>query len=45
MKTNVLLPLNIHGSFNIDDIEDIDNIAVLYRNNVPQADNFGGVKP
>jgi len=45
LKKNVLEPLGIEGSFNIDDIEDIDNVAALYRENVAQVDNFKGVRP
>ena len=45
LKKNVLEPLGIEGSFNIDDIEDIDNVAALYRENVAQVDNFKDVRP
>lgn len=45
MKRVVLDPLGIKGSFNIDDIEDVSNIAVLYRDDEPTVDNFKGVKP
>lgn len=41
----LLLPLGISGSFNIQDIKHPDSISVLYRNGVPQADNYGGVLP
>jgi len=37
--------LNITGSYNVEDLTDISNLAVLYRNNTPQADDFGGVMP
>lgn len=45
VKQNILEPLNIRGSFNVDDIENIDEIAVLYRNSVPITDNYQGVYP
>jgi len=48
-KNNIFEPLGISGSFNIQDICDVDNIAVLYRTKngdwKAQADNFEGVKP
>jgi CubicO group peptidase (beta-lactamase class C family) len=48
MKDNILDPLGIAGSYNVTDIENIDNVAVLYRNQggwTPQADNFQGNDP
>jgi CubicO group peptidase (beta-lactamase class C family) len=50
VRQNILQPLGITGSFNIDDIAaDINDLATLYRrvSNVwtPQADNFNGVAP
>jgi CubicO group peptidase (beta-lactamase class C family) len=49
MKSEVLDPLGIVGSYNVADVENIDDVAVLYRNLddgwTPQADNFQGVKP
>lgn len=45
MKQNVLKPLGIDGSYNFQDIADFGNIAVLYRNSVPSADNWGGIMP
>lgn len=45
MKNEVLEPLGITGSFNVADLEDIANLAVLYRNSVPQVDNFQGLPP
>lgn len=49
IRENILMPLNISGSFNIQDIADINNVAVLYRyvggQWVPQADNYQGVMP
>ncbi|MCX8010497.1 MAG: serine hydrolase [Ignavibacteria bacterium] len=48
-KEKIFQPLNISGSFNIQDIPNINNVAVLYRKSggswVPQTDNYGGVKP
>ncbi|MEX0996603.1 MAG: serine hydrolase [Flavobacteriaceae bacterium] len=48
MKNELLSPMGITGSFNIQDITDIDDIAVLYRNQGgwnPQFDNYQGVMP
>ncbi len=49
MKEFVLDPLDIAGSYNIGDINNIDQVAVIYRNVnnawVPQADNYQGVPP
>ena len=48
MKNEILIPLGIAGSFNIQDLTDIGNVAVIYRNISgwsPQADNFNGVMP
>jgi CubicO group peptidase (beta-lactamase class C family) len=48
-KQNIFEPLGIDASFNVNDLSDIDEVAVLYRkpNGVwtPQADNFQGVQP
>lgn len=48
-KEKIFEPLGISGSFNIQDISNINNVAVLYRlqngNWNAQADNYGGVKP
>lgn len=48
-KEKIFQPLGISGSFNIQDIPNINNVAVLYRKSgsswVPQADNYNGVKP
>jgi CubicO group peptidase (beta-lactamase class C family) len=45
MRTAVLEPLNIEGSYNVQDIEAIDNVAVLYRNAFPESDNYQGSPP
>lgn len=45
VNSQVLEPLGIAGSFNPADIEDIDNLSPLYRNSIPQADNFQGTAP
>lgn len=46
---HILKPLGIEGSFSVADLMNIRNLAVLYRTSggtwVPQADNYGGVKP
>ncbi len=48
-KEKIFNPLQIAGSFNIQDIPNINNIAVLYRrsggNWMPQFDNYAGIKP
>ncbi|HPN39490.1 MAG TPA: serine hydrolase domain-containing protein [Melioribacteraceae bacterium] len=48
-KENILLPLGIKGSYNILDLEEINDLAVLYRKSgdewQPQTDNYLGVKP
>ena len=45
MREQVLLPLGINGSYNVQDLASVDDLAVLYRNSTPQADNFNGVMP
>lgn len=51
VKENILQPLGMNASYNIDDFTttDFQNIAVLYRYQnsqwVPQKDNYNGVKP
>ncbi|MFH0736675.1 MAG: serine hydrolase domain-containing protein [bacterium] len=49
VRQNVLKPLGINGSFNVQDIINIDDLAVLYRKPdsiwVAQTDAFYGVKP
>ena len=48
MKNEILSPLGISASYNIQDIQDINDIAVLYRNQGgwnPQVDNYQGVMP
>jgi len=48
-KENILLPLGITGGYNIQDLENINDLAVLYRKSgdkwVAQTDNFKGEKP
>lgn len=48
-RQNIFLPLGIDASFNVNDLQNIDDVAVLYRktNNswTPQADNYMGVQP
>ncbi len=47
-RQNIFMPLGIKGSFNVDDIQNISNVAVLYRKVsgtwTPQWDDFKGVK-
>jgi len=48
MKNAILNPLGIDASYNVRDLTDINDVAVLYRNNggwQPQADNYQGVIP
>lgn len=49
MRQHVLLPMGITGSFNVNDITNINNVSVLYRktdgNWTPQADNYQGIAP
>jgi len=42
MKNEILVPLGISGSFNLQDLPDIDLLAACYRNNSPQVDNLVG---
>ncbi|HDR05811.1 MAG TPA: T9SS type A sorting domain-containing protein [Candidatus Marinimicrobia bacterium] len=48
-REQILEPLGLNGSFNIQDIENINDVAVLYRksgiNWNPQADNYSGQMP
>jgi len=48
-QTHVFQPLAISGSFNINDVPDINDVAVLYRKSgstwQPQADNYQGQYP
>jgi CubicO group peptidase (beta-lactamase class C family) len=39
-KNHIFTPLNMKSSFNVDDV-DIKNLAVLYRDTIPQYDNYG----
>ena len=48
MREQVFAPLSINASFNVHDLEDIDDVAVLYRyvdGWIPQADNYEGEWP
>ncbi|PQB04703.1 hypothetical protein BST85_07205 [Aureitalea marina] len=48
MKTQILEPLQIGGSYNVLDLDDIDQVAVLYRFNEKweaQFDHYKGVYP
>ena len=48
-KKNIFAPLGLDASFNIQDLTDINNLAVIYRPSgsswSANADNYGGVKP
>lgn len=45
----IFQPLGIDASFNVNDLQNIDDVAVLYRKTngswTPQADNYQGVQP
>jgi CubicO group peptidase (beta-lactamase class C family) len=48
-KKHIFKPLGLEASFNVEDLQNINNLAVLYRVSggswVPQADNYKGVQP
>jgi CubicO group peptidase (beta-lactamase class C family) len=48
MQEHILGPLGITGSYNVSLLPEIDDVAVLYRNQggwTPQVDNYQGVAP
>lgn len=49
VRQNIFLPLGIVGSFRVNDLPNINNVAVLYRYQsgawTPQLDNYLGVMP
>lgn len=48
-RQHILEPLGLAGSFNVQDLTNLDNLAVLYRKTggvwTPQADNYLGIMP
>jgi CubicO group peptidase (beta-lactamase class C family) len=48
-RQQLFIPLGIKGSYNVNDIANIDNVAVLYRKIsnawTAQSDNFQGIQP
>jgi len=44
-REEIFTPLQMNADFNIYQISDINNLAVLYRGTTPQADDFHGVQP
>lgn len=48
-RKNIFQPLGLDASFNVNDLEDIDSVAVLYRKSdgvwKPQADDYMGIRP
>lgn len=48
-KENIFQPLGLDASFNIQDLSNINQVAVLYRKSgsswVPQIDNYNGIMP
>lgn len=49
MKDNILLPAGVLGSYNIQDLPELEHLAVLYRKElgfwVAQADHYNGIYP
>jgi CubicO group peptidase (beta-lactamase class C family) len=49
MKNEILKPLGIEATFNIEDIQDITNLGTIYRFNkdgwLPNKDDHKGIKP
>ena len=49
MKNEILIPLGIEGSYNIQDLPNITDVATIYRKIsnswTPQFDNYNGVMP
>lgn len=48
MEANLFAPLGLHCAYNPSLLDDIDNLAVIYRNQsgwTPQVDNFQGNTP
>lgn len=45
VRENLFGPLGIDGDFYVNQLQNINNIAVLYRNGNPQADNYNGGYP
>ena len=49
IRREILQPLKINSGFNIQDVPNINNVAVLYRKEnelwTPQKDDFKGIKP
>lgn len=48
MQNEILEPLGVSGSYNVTLLNDIDDVAVLYRNQggwTPQIDNYQGEMP
>lgn len=48
MREQLFEPMGLAGSYNVADIANIDNLAVLYRNQggwTPQVDNYQGEAP
>jgi len=48
-RQHIFQPLGLDASFNVNDLQNINNVAVLYRKIsgvwIPQADNFQGIQP
>lgn len=48
-RQHILLPLGLDASFNVNDLDDLNELAVLYRKQngvwAPQTDNYQGIQP
>jgi CubicO group peptidase (beta-lactamase class C family) len=48
-RQNIFIPLGLDASFNVQDLKNIDNLAVLYKKKekewVAQADDYNGLMP
>lgn len=45
MKNQILEPMGITGSYNVLDLNDLNELSVLYRDAIAQADDYGGNYP
>ena len=45
VRKEILYPMGISGSFNVCDIENVNNISTLYRNSLAQVDDYKGITP
>lgn len=45
IKNEIVEPLSIEATFNVTTIKNTDNLATLYRNSIPQLDDYKGDQP